>query len=694
MKNIIIFSGTTEGRTLSRLLADNKVAHFVSVATDYGEKLCVKSPYVTVKKGRMDVDAIEKFFVDNSIDIVIDATHPYAKEVTKNIKEAAGKNNIKYMRYVRSVKEDTHLSENENIKYFDTVEECVNALHSVDGNIMLTSGSKELSYFCKDEKIKSRLIARVLPGAESIDICEKNGLLGRQIIAMQGPFSYDMNLIMLKQFNIACLVTKQSGRVGGFEDKYYAAQDAGISLYVIGRPDVEEGNSIDEIYNEIGIDNLTYEAKKIKMDIKLIGCGMGAKSQLTDYARECIESADIILGSERLIAPYTAYIEKKPYYLASDIIPYLEKISLSDYTDNTKNIENHSCRDVLKVSVLFSGDTGFYSGADKLFKALLNAVNDNRINADLEILPGISSISYLASKIHVTWDDAKIISIHGRKDVEVWKSEIYESVSTHKKTFLIISNLQDLKNIMSELKEKKMEACVVYAGYRLSYEDEKIITLKSGDDLDCLKEGLYTCLIVNPDPVKTELNIYLKDEEFRRGKVPMTKEEVRCLSIAKLDLSTSSVVYDVGSGTGSIAVQIARLSKGIKVYAIEKNPEAVNLIKNNCKLFETVNVSIYEGEAPYIFEKLPMPTHAFIGGSNGKLMEILKSLYEKNPHMRIVINAVSTETIRECMEIEKNFKITDFSMIQLGVTRINKLREHHMLKAENPIWICSFSFCE
>ena len=103
-------------------------------------------------------------------------------------------------------------------------------------------------------------------------------------------------------------------------------------------------------------------------------------------------------------------------------------------------------------------------------------------------------------------------------------------------------------------------------------------------------------------------------------------------------------------------------------------------------------MEIIEDLAPECLEGLATPTHAFIGGSGGHMKEILTKLYEMNPHMTVVINAVSTETMHQCMELEKEFKLCDFSMVQLAITRLNHVGEHHLLKSENPIWICSFKF--
>ncbi len=695
MKNIMVFSGTTEGRKLSYLLSENKIPHTVSVATDYGEKLCDTSSYALIKKGRMEKSDMESFFKEENIDVVIDATHPYAKEVTKNIKEAAEITGVKYMRFVRSTDFESVQIDNDKIRYFESSEECVRALGETEGNILLTTGSKELSCFCADEEIKKRIIARVLPGTESITLCEKNGLSGKQIIAMQGPFSYEMNMAMLKQFDIKCLVTKQSGRIGGFDEKYIAAKDYGTKLFVIGLPETEKGNSLKEICDELGIDYNSISEHEKKMGIALIGCGMGSDNLLTVEAKKYIEDSDIILGAERLIKPYKARKEKRPYYLATDIIPYLEKICEAQ-------------GDNIKTAILFSGDTGFYSGADKLSKALNEACNSGRIKADVKIIPGISSVSYLASKLGKNWNDSNILSIHGRKDKDIWKDEVEDSVITNEKTFLLLSDKNQLKELLEMLKSDKFNGCVLYAGYQMSYEGEKIYKIQcdnyNANNLDKeLKDGLYTTLIINSLSKKDKntntisdkdkaLSVYFKDEEFKRGKVPMTKEEVRSLSIAKLGLKNSSVVYDIGSGTGSIAVQMAAMSKNIKVYAVEKKTEALDLIKENSRLFDVKNVIACEGTAPEILYNLPVPTHAFIGGSGGKLSDILKCLYEKNSNMRIVINAVSTETMQLCMELEKKFNIKNFSMVQLGITGLNHIGEHHLLKSENPIWICAFDF--
>lgn len=184
----------------------------------------------------------------------------------------------------------------------------------------------------------------------------------------------------------------------------------------------------------------------------------------------------------------------------------------------------------------------------------------------------------------------------------------------------------------------------------------------------------------------------IRDEEFIRGEVPMTKEEVREISICKLGLSADSILYDVGSGTGSIAIESACIAKSIKVFAIETNPDAVELIKKNKEKFNAQNIQIIHGFAPDAFEKLPSPTHAFIGGTKGNLKQILGALNKKNPSMKIVMNAVSIESLSEMTEAIKEFPVTGDEVIQVAISKAKKNGNYHMMQAANPVFIFSFNF--
>lgn len=187
------------------------------------------------------------------------------------------------------------------------------------------------------------------------------------------------------------------------------------------------------------------------------------------------------------------------------------------------------------------------------------------------------------------------------------------------------------------------------------------------------------------------MNDRIRDIDFIRGRVPMTKEEIRILSLAKLGLTEASIVYDVGAGTGSVAIEAARIADGGSVFAIERNPEAVSLIHANREKFRVVNLEVIEGEAPACLEALPAPTHVFIGGSGGALEQIVKSVRLKNPNARFVANAVTLETVAALQRISCAYEpYADMELIQVGISRSRRMGEHHLMLAENPVYIAAF----
>ena len=672
MKEILIFAGTTEGRALSEALADAGIRHTVCVATEYGEIVLKEHPLVNVHRGRMDREEIRYFLEKGDFLAVVDATHPYATVVTQNIKAAMKDLSIPYLRLKRE-REEGRI---EGVRYFEDHEACAEALCQITGNILLTTGSKDLFRYCAHEKLKERLYVRVLPGIESIQICMEQGIAGKQILALQGPFTEQMNEAMLRQYDIQCLVTKQSGRTGGFLEKLKAAERTNIPVYVVGTMAEEEGASFEEVVTKL--ENLSGKSirKEIRFEITLAGVGMGNPKSLTGEVKEAIDHADILLGAERMIAPYAPRIEKKPYYMAKQILPYLKELSKKEYDRNP-------CR----VVILFSGDTGFYSGCKAMYEALTAEIKGGGLQGTVMIRPGISSISYLAACMGERYEDALLISMHGKE-----VPDLAQKIRTNAKVFLLMSGALDLEALGELLIREGLTDCVVTVGYQLSYPEQEIRTLTPQECRGRHKEGLYTCLIFNPVPDKAILTPYRGDAAFIRDKVPMTKAELREVSICKLHLAEGAVVYDVGSGTGSVAVEMAGLSGSIAVYAIEQKEEAVSLIAQNKEQFRLSNLYVVKGKAPEALEALPVPTHAFIGGSGGQLKEILDCLYKKNPEMRVVLNAISLETISELKEILAQFRVMEEELVQVQVNRMKPIGSYHLMQADNPVWICSFRF--
>ena len=250
MKKVLIYAGTTEGRELAQELARERIYCDISVATEYGRQIMDEkiSPYICILQGRMTAEQMRLKCENEQYLAVVDATHPFATEVSVNIRESLKGLDIPYFRLGREKipgeegerQAGERQAEEQNYmarKYFQNTAACVEALKKTEGKIFLTTGSKELSAFCREETIRKRLVVRVLPGMESLQECVRNGLEGRQIIAMQGPFSKEMNLAMIRQYQASVLVTKESGRTGGEDTKLAAAGEAQIPSYIILRPD-------------------------------------------------------------------------------------------------------------------------------------------------------------------------------------------------------------------------------------------------------------------------------------------------------------------------------------------------------------------------------------------------------------------------------------------------------------------------
>lgn len=672
MKKILIFGGTTEGRELAYLLDDAGISCTLCVATEYGEQVMEERPHIQVRMGRLDEEAMRHLYQSEEYAALVDATHPYATLVTENIKKSlVGNERLLYLRLERNT---GSLSE-ENVSMFDSEADCVKALEHIEGEILLTTGSKELSIFSEKENIKKRLVVRVLPGKESIDLCYENGLSGKQIIAMQGPFSKEMNLAMIKQYHIKCLVTKESGTVGGLDTKLEAAREAKIPVYIIKKKDAnqEKTYSFYEVCKELeAILGVNLQNQK-DYDIVLAGVGMGNSDTMTLEVQKRIQESDYLFGAKRLIKEWENSLVTYPYYLAKDIIPILEK--------------NRGYR-TQKVTILFSGDSGFYSGAEKMKPEL-----EQLPNTIVTIYPGISSLSYMAAKLGINWQQAKVISAHG-VSAQFWQNELWRALQTSEKIFMLTSSVADVKEIAYTLSGLEKTDISLAVAYQLSYANEWVKWLTPKECEALTEEGLYTVWIQNNIQKKSCITPGIEDEAFLRDQVPMTKEEIREISICRLKLKEGDCVYDIGSGTGSIAIEIAKINPSIQVYAIETNPVACELIQRNIEKFAVRNVKLIEGMAPEALMDLPVPNCAFVGGSKGKLKDIVDALRKKNGNVRIVANAVSMETTKELMDMEKEVGLTYFSMSQVAVTHTRKVGNYRMMQGENPVWICTMQFGE
>lgn len=651
MYKAIVFAGTTEGYALCEFLAENRVSVYACAATEYGGSLLQENEFLHVSAGRLKTEDMEELFRKENPEIVLDATHPYAAEVTKNIRTACESAGVLYQRILRPEGE-----KNSEAIYVESTEEAAAFLSGTAGNIFLTTGSKELAKFTGIPDYKERLFARVLSVPSVIRSCAELGIEGKHLIGMQGPFSAEINEAMLRQFQCSYLVTKDTGLAGGFPEKMEACQRCGVTPVIIGRPLKEEGLSLQ--------DARVFLSKMfgftLSQKISLVGIGMGAEKTLTLEGKKTLNAAELLIGAKRM----TEAVQKPGQmvlheYRSEKIVEYIR--------------EHPKYR---TVAIALSGDVGFYSGAKKLI---------DQLDGNVEVICGISSVVYFMSKIGLSWDDAKIVSAHGRN------CNLISLIRHNPKVFSILGTEDGVAVLASRLVYYGMGDVTLYVGENLSYENEKIFHDKAANLTEYRGDALSVVTACNEKATPLSAVHGISDGEFLRGKAPMTKEEVRTVSLSKLRLSEDSVCYDVGAGTGSVSVEMALRAWMGQVYAIEKKEDALALLKENKKKFAVDNLAIIPGVAPEAMTELPAPTHAFIGGSSGNMQDIINLLLEKNPKVRIVINCITLETVTEAMNAIRDFGLEDVDIVQLAAARSKSIGRYHMMMGENPIYIISCS---
>lgn len=725
---ILVFGGTTEGRFLTEYLVRMHINHEASVATEYGRDILSGIDKDNLLVGRKDEDEIRKVIADGHFNLVIDATHPFATMASSQIKSACDEQGVPYLRLQRDTGNKTSHEQDiegkSEIVYVDDLQDAIEELNRLSGNILLLTGSKNLYEISRSISDIKRLYARVLPNEESIKKCTEAGLFGRQIIAMQGPFSKDMNIATIREVDARAILTKESGRTGGFDEKIEAAYSCGIKAIVIRNPESMEqgvsGYNMEEILaiiarkagidldDTIGKTDITNNPSDNDR-ITLAGIGPGGADHYTMELVSALENADIVFGAEAILKNLDASFVNK---LKSKGVPIVKEYSgevIYHLLNNNSNDNKHT--KYTNPVVLFSGDISLCSGAK-------NATEVFEQNGYLvKRISGISSVTLFANKLFLSLENIRIVNAHGKK------VDVRRYVETGKETIVLPSDAEDAKNICRSLEDLNVN---IIAGCNLGCDDENIINICSATDksIDNSITNMSTTdannilknknntkksttnnsitdinTAINSITGKTLLYVYnenadrikhaygIRDLDIIRGKTPMTKEEIRALSIRKLSLSDDAIVYDIGAGTGSISLEAALLSPDIKVFSIEKDDDAIVLLKQNKEKFHACNMEIIQGTAPDILDDLPVPTHVFVGGSSGNMKEILRYVFDINKDARVVINTVTAESFAEVMEALKDYPDIQPDIIQANVTRFKKAGRYHIADALNPVYI-------
>lgn len=386
-----------------------------------------------------------------------------------------------------------------------------------------------------------------------------------------------------------------------------------------------------------------------EIEVYIVGTGMNGVKTLTREASEIIDSADILIGAKRILEPFE----------------HLHKHMLCEYSvDKIVNYINNCGHN--KIAVLMSGDCGFYSGAKKLSEYL---------GTDCKIICGISTPVYLCAKIGRSWENMKFVSLHGRN------GNVAVNVMQNELCFFLLGGKITPAEICRTLCRYGLGDVRIFVGENLGYENERILSGTAKSMQDISTENLCVMIVENKNYMKY-IPSGIGDENFIRTEIPMTKAEVRTVVVSKLNVGRDSICWDIGCGTGSVSVEMALRCPDGCVYAFDKNDKAVKLTSENAEKFGCDNIHVYKSMFPdNVPDNVPAPDCVFIGGSSGKTGDIVKYVIEKNPYAKIVVTAVSVETINECIDI------FDAEITQIAITRTHKTGSHTMFSAENPVFV-------
>lgn len=648
MCKLCVFAGTTEGRELVEFLCTQAVSVTACVATEYGETLLSPRENLTISAQRLTREEMEALFSRENYDMVIDATHPYASVVTENIAAACEKAGVRYQRLLRS-----GCKAGEDAVFVPDIPAAVDYLNRTEGPILLTTGSKELAKYTGLYDFANRVYARVLPMEDSLRLCQSAGLKPAHILAMQGPFSVDMNVAMLKSLGAKYLVTKDSGTTGGFDEKVTAARAANATLIVIGRPPQREGLTLPETIQLLCRE---FDLKR-KPWVTIVGIGPGSREAMTLEVRRAMEDADCLIGAKRMLEAGL-----RPNQTVFDAV---SPAKIAEYINN--HPEFH------QFTVAMSGDVGFFSGTKKLLPLLSGC--------EVRVLPGLSSLVYLCARLGTSYEDVRPVSLHGRDH------DIVPDIRKYRRVFTLVGGENGMGLLCKQLTEAGLGGVKVSVGENLSYPQERISVGTAAELAEKEFSSLSVALIENDaaDPVVTH---GLPDEAFQRTEsVPMTKSEVRSVCLSKLALSEHAICWDVGAGSGSVAIEMALQANSGQVFAIERKDTAVELLRENTRRFGLENLSVVPGLAPEACLCLPAPTHVFVGGSAGNMRQILDEILAKNPNARIVATAVTLESIGELTQCIKDIPFTYTEVVSMSVARDRKAGPYHLMMGQNPIFI-------
>lgn len=393
------------------------------------------------------------------------------------------------------------------------------------------------------------------------------------------------------------------------------------------------------------------------MKITLVGTGSGVSGSITAQGLATLQEATLIIGAKRLLEslPETCTQNRIAMYKIDEILSVLE---------TTKE---------QFIALVYSGDTGFYSGASALCRAL-----DER-KMKYTVIPGLSSVQLLSAALHEPWQDWNLVSAHG------CACDPVAACGTGKPTFFLTGGEVTPAAICKKLAEAGWGEVQAAVGESLGTAKEKIIqsTIQKMSETDFAP---LCVLLVRACKIPTRRVSGLPDDAFIRGKTPMTKQEVRAAALAKLAVRPTDILWDIGAGTGSVSVEMALAAPRGHVYAVECEADACALIKQNRDKFNIYNLTLVEGKAPAKLADIPAPDAVFVGGSKGNLPEILDAVLNANSNARLCVSAIALETLQTAITAFAAHGLTA-QVTQIAVSRSSLVGGMHLMKANNPVFL-------
>jgi len=391
--------------------------------------------------------------------------------------------------------------------------------------------------------------------------------------------------------------------------------------------------------------------------IYLVGAGIEGWEGFGSKALEAINSADLLIGHQRLL----------------DIFPDFkgEKQTFSDLSIMLKTTAK-------QVVVLSSGDPNFFGVARFLFR--------NLPKERIEIFPNVTSVQYAFARIKEPWDDAIFVSVHGRG----LKGAIDRIIAADKAAVLT-DEVNSPAAIAKELISRGAEGYDVHLCEDLGLPTEKFTRTDVRGLVDLPASPLNILILIKAwEPNLENYPLMgIADDEFSTARKLITKQEIRAVTLAKLQIQNDLVVWDIGAGSGSVSIEVGNLMPNGKVFALEKNPQYLTFIRENLKKFSAKNVMLVEAYAPEGIDELPNPDRVFIGGSAGMLDEIIDAVDKRlKPDGVIVLNAVTLDTLTKSVEFLEDHGFT-VEVTCVNVSKTVSLTEYKMFEAHNPVYIIS-----